>query len=79
MFIRPAAVISARCCLADHSSCIAESCDCYCHSALAGMTNQWEWETRSQPSTAAGERHRRCSVETRIFILLMLLALAESA
>jgi hypothetical protein len=53
MLIRPAALISARCCLAGHSSCIAESCDCYCYSALASVTNRWEWETRSRPSMAA--------------------------
>ena len=36
MFVRSVALISARCCLGGHKSCIAEDCECHCHSAMAG-------------------------------------------
>jgi hypothetical protein len=74
MLIRSAAVISARCCLGSHSSCIADSCDCYCHSALAsqeprGMANEF-----AAVDGCHGERDRGCGDQMSIFILLMLIA-----
>jgi hypothetical protein len=38
MFCKPIALVSARCHLGQHDLCVAERCDCDCHTSIAMAT-----------------------------------------
>jgi hypothetical protein len=41
MSCKPIALVSARCHLGQHDSCVAERCDCDCHTSIATGNPFW--------------------------------------
>ena len=45
MFCKPIALVSARCHLGQHDLCVAERCDCDCHTSIAIGNPFWNHES----------------------------------
>jgi hypothetical protein len=58
MFCKPIALVSARCHLRQHDLCVADRCDCDCHTLIAIGNRFWNHESGRN----GDESHSKCVV-----------------